>query len=632
MTGKATALALAQRGFKVFPIKAGAKFPPLVKDWPAVAHSDAERIAVWPDKDFNIGIHCAGLLVLDLDRSKPGFENSWLALQLEGDLPPTLEAKTPSGGSHWFYRLPEGHPGVPNSVGRETGVLGAGIDVRSTGGYVVGAGSRTEAGDYAFHDAERPIAPAPAWLVAKLGQAAPASPAKGTRVPDAPEGVLERARAWLAARPGAVEGQGGDAFTFATAAFLRDLGVSPEQAFTLLLDWNQRCSPPWDAADLQAKVDHAYRYATGEPGAKAVTADDFPTVGDNVGTSAQVSTVVHNSALFTSGVQGQSVNTRQGGAIRLGAFAGGQSAAAPYLVKGLLYKDSYAEIYGPPGTGKTFAAMDIAYHVAAGKAWMGRKVKQGAVLYLAFEGFGGLVKRAQALRQKYGTADVPFYVHAAGFSLRELSGRQALGCVIDALPEKPSLIVIDTFAHALRGGDENSAQDVSAFNNAVQALIAATHACVLILHHPGKDVSRGPRGSSALQGAVDTEIEANGRALTPTKQKDVELGDAIGFRLVPITVGIDEDGDPITSCVVEAAELSNLADVKLVGNLKAGWDVLCAARPDNAPINLEDWKALCVPFLGYKGTRKRFYDIYVRLAKMKLIDVDAHGNVTRIME
>jgi hypothetical protein len=613
MTGKATALALARRGFKVFPIRAGAKFPPLVKDWPTVAHSDEARIAAWPDKDFNVGIHCAGLLVLDLDRRKDGFEESWIALDMAGSLPTTLEALTPSGGSHLFYRLPEGHPGVPNSVGREAGVLGPGIDVRSTGGYVVGAGSRTDVGEYAFRNAECPIAPAPEWLVAKLGQAAPASPAKGTRVPDAPEGVLERATAWLTTAPRSVKGQGGDDTAFRVAAFLRDMGVSEAQACELMRSeaWDHGCG--WRDGWLEAKPIHsAYRYATGEPGSKAVTADDFPTVLGANADNAQ--------------------NIRQNGAIRLDAFAGGAAKAADYLVKGLLYKDSYAEIYGPPGTGKTFAAMDIAYHVAAGKPWMGRKVKQGTVLYLAFEGFGGLVKRAQALRQKYGTADVPFYVHSADFNLREVAGRQALGTVLGALPEPPSLIVIDTFAHALRGGDENSAQDVSAFNSAVQALIVKTHACVLILHHPGKDASRGPRGSSALQGAVDTEIEANGRTLTPTKQKDVELGDPIGFKLVPVTVGIDDDNDPITSCVIEAAEISSQTDVKLVGNTKAGWDVLCTARPDNAPIHLEEWKDLCVPFLGTKGMRKRFYDIYSRLHRLKLIQIDTAGNVTRSME
>jgi len=263
---------------------------------------------------------------------------------------------------------------------------------------------------------------------------------------------------------------------------------------------------------------------------------------------------------------------------------------------------------------------------------MERKVHPGLVLYLAYEGTGGLVKRAQALRQHYGTADVPFYVVPAAFNLREQAGRQDLACVLGTLPEHPALIVIDTFARALMGGDENSAQDVGAFNGAVQALIESTGACVLILHHTGKDKNRGPRGSSALQGAIDTEIEIDGHALTPTKQRDIETGAPIGFKLVPLVVGIDEDGDTLTSCIVQQSLATvPLNNVRLVGNTKFGWEVLCAKRPNNEPISLEDWREACTEFLGETNVRKRFYDIKNRLERMRLIEV-VDNMVTRRME
>jgi hypothetical protein len=117
--------------------------------------------------------------------------------------------------------------------------------------------------------------------------------------------------------------------------------------------------------------------------------------------------------------------------------------------------------------------------------------------------------------------------------------------------------VIDTLAHALCGGDENSAQDVSAFNTGVQGLIEHTHACVVVIHHPKKTGEGGPRGSGALPGAVDTELEVKDHTLTPRKQRDMECCSGIQFALKTVPLGIDEDGDVVTSCVVTIAGQDN---------------------------------------------------------------------------
>jgi hypothetical protein len=302
------------------------------------------------------------------------------------------------------------------------------------------------------------------------------------------------------------------------------------------------------------------------------------------------------------------------------------------LVKGLLERRSYAELFGAPGEGKTFVALDMAYHVAAGAAWMGRKVHAGTVLYLAYEGTGGLVKRAQALRQKYGHKDVPLYIAPAAFNLRDLIGRKALADLLATLPEKPVFIVIDTFARALMGGDENSAQDVGAFNSAVAALIDSTQACVMIIHHSGKNKSAGARGSSALLGAIDTELEVDNHTVTANKQRDVEACEPIGFKLVPLIVSVDEDGDDITSCVVEPAQAPPAGvNVRLGGNAKRGFEALCTLKPDNAPADPEDWKRLCEPFLGPR-VRQGFYDLKKALLKKGVIIEDGSGYITRRME
>lgn len=607
------ALALAADGFKVFPIKAGAKTPPLLNGWPDKATTDQETVRLFwlAVPDANIGIHCEGLFVLDVDVKKGGKD----ALAKLGPLPDTLRTITPSGGEHLFFRLPAGHAGVSNTVG----VLGPGLDVRSTGGYVVAPGSVVAAGTYRAERA--PIADAPVSLLDRCGPADPRSRGSAPAVADAPDDTYEQARQWLAGQLPAFEGHGGDARTFAVAAGLRDRGVSKAQALTLLEGWNATCAPPWAPEDLAVKVANAYRYAENDPGAKVALPSDFPVV-------PELGTVIPNSGTI-SGTMERAVSRVTPKILGLREFASLTARSAGYVVKGMFQRQSYACMYGAPGEGKTFVALDLAYHVAAGAAWMGAKVHAGPVLYLAYEGTGGMVKRAQALRQRYGDADVPLYIVNSAFNLREKTGRAELGDIMALLPNKATLIVIDTFARALMGGDENSAQDVGAFNSAVAALIASTGACVLVIHHSGKDKTRGARGSSALLGALDTEVEIDGHQILARKQRDVEIAAPIGFKLVPVVVGIDDDNDDVSSCIVEpmAAPQGRLA--RLAGNYLNGFEALCKMSPDNSPVQLAQWRDACREFLGDKRLSGTFYNIKSKLLKTGHIIERDDGKIER---
>ena len=601
------ALALALKGFKVFPIRPGAKAPPLLNGWPQKATSDPELVRQYwtPLPDANIGIHCENMAVIDVDPRKGGNESLQL-LELTDGLPPTLTNNTPTGGRHLFFVLPEGHAGVPNSVGE----LGDGLDVRSTGGYVVAPGSEVEAGAYAFEHDGVAIAQAPAWLIDRLGTPAP-RPQTVAPVADAPDAAVEAARTWLQGAERSVKGSGGDQAAYRVACALRDRGVSYQQACELMRSeaWDYGCG--WRGGWLEDKpIRSAYRYATGEPGSRVALPADFPIV-------PETGTIV----------------PKKGTLLSLSEFANQEARTAGYAVKGLLQRASYASIYGAPGEGKTFVALDIAYHVAAGREWMGRKVHAGPVLYLAYEGAGGMVKRAKALRQKYGNDEVPLFIASAAYNLRDKVGRADLGTLLLDMPNKPVLIVVDTFARALMGGDENSAQDVGAFNGAIAALIQSTQACVAIIHHSGKDKSRGARGSSALLGALDSEIEVDGHALNSKKQRDIELAPPIGFKLAPMVVGIDEDGDESTSCVVEPASIGAAQNLPAIrGNNKRGFDTLCILSPDNTPVTYGAWREACKEFLGEKSVTARFSDIKRELVKRGYVDEDDKGLYSRRCE
>jgi hypothetical protein len=235
---------------------------------------------------------------------------------------------------------------------------------------------------------------------------------------------------------------------------------------------------------------------------------------------------------------------------------------SPYLVKGFLDHGAMSVIYGPSNSGKTFFALDLAFHVARAVRWRGRRVDGGAVLYLAAEGGNGIANRIAALRTASGAADVPLALRRAGLDL--LDPRADTGRVIRLAREVASvrplcLIVIDTLSRVIAGGDENAASDMTAFIRNVDAIRQATRAHVMIVHHTGKDAARGARGHSSLRAATDTEIEVSadeiaGRVVRVTKQRDYEGGEEFRFRLKPVDLGYDQDGDRVGSCVVTAVE------------------------------------------------------------------------------
>ena len=82
---------------------------------------------------------------------------------------------------------------------------------------------------------------------------------QGVRAPD--PGVVERARRYLASVPPAISGRHGDVHTFRVCCRLtRGFALEEDQALAVLSEWNQRCEPPWTAAELVDKLRRAARY------------------------------------------------------------------------------------------------------------------------------------------------------------------------------------------------------------------------------------------------------------------------------------------------------------------------------------------------------------------------------------
>lgn len=228
-----------------------------------------------------------------------------------------------------------------------------------------------------------------------------------------------------------------------------------------------------------------------------------------------------------------------------------------YLVDGLMELDSETWIIAPSGGFKSFVVLDIANHVAAGRPWQGLRVRQGRVVYVVAEGRRGMKLRHQAWLRTYGDAgDIVFLPEPV-----QAGNPAAWAVLVEACRRlEPVLVVLDTQARVTVGLEENSARDMGIFVEAVRALKAATGACVAIVHHTGR---RGgdARGSSALDGAQDTEvrIERKGRTMRAVvsldKQKEGRDDVKIKVRLQAVDLGTDErTGRGLSSLVLSPVD------------------------------------------------------------------------------
>lgn len=239
------------------------------------------------------------------------------------------------------------------------------------------------------------------------------------------------------------------------------------------------------------------------------------------------------------------------------------SSAAKPLIKGVLDQGAMCVLYGESNAGKTFVAMDISYHVARGLDWAGRRVAAFPVLYVAAEGGQGARKRAAALATRYGDAPDFHFLLSPINLLRADADLAPLIESVRSFDQSFGLIVIDTLSRAMAGGDENASTDMGAMVKHLDALRHATGAHLMVVHHSGKDRAKGARGHSLLRAATDTEIEVVNREIVVTKQRDLDGSFSSAFDLDVVTLGVDGDGDPVTSCTIRLVKRDSATVVGL---------------------------------------------------------------------
>lgn len=321
-----------------------------------------------------------------------------------------------------------------------------------------------------------------------------------------------------------------------------------------------------------------------------------------------------------------------------------------WVVKGVLPRKGLALVYGAPGTGKSFLLLDLACSIAEGVSWFGLQTARAPVIYLCLEGATGFVGRVKAWRTAKGrdfpslvrVVAQPVDLHAAA-DVKELL--RAVEAFLKTVSQDlgPPVFVVDTLNRAMPGADENGAADMGLSLEACSLLSERTDGLVLLAHHSGKDHDRGPRGHSSLLGAVDASMlvtrSGEQRQWEARKVKDGADGALQSFALETVVLGLDADGEKLTSCVVRVC-----ADVpaqrggpNLSASLKRALRSLCEALGPRPPgelpnssvfANEQQWREL---FYGFctagtpSGKRNAFNRARTELLEMECLAITDKG-------
>jgi len=481
------ALALATRGYRVFPVQGKT---PLVKDWPNKASSDPGFILdMWMEHpDAAIGIACGDpVLAVDLDvKTTDGIVNwkQWCKdNNVDGE---TRHQETPSGGAHILYTMPEGI-----KLGNGTGDLPPGIDIRGNGGYIVAYGMLPAV-------SELPTLPKALETTLKprqkperaQGDVIPRDPALGIH-PYASRAIgYELARLDECARGGDLW----DSTTFAVACNLIEFANSSWSAYSLeqaLEDFLGHAprDPGFGPPEHWAKWDSALQ---------KVGDMDRPEPEDNQSSPEDVFSVEEDEPTSTRFPR-----------LDFDTLLDPNRPEREWVVRGLIPVGASVSIVGPPGSMKSLITFALAMAVARGdKTFAELPIRPRRVCYVDMENTeDDISERITNLRVKPAELGNLVYLHLPALPpLDTAEGGAAMKEIIDAYAiATGDLLVLDSAQRVIEGPEDKS-DTYRAFYRHTGLMLKQRGITVVRLDNSGKDVTKGARGSSSKRDDVDIEL------------------------------------------------------------------------------------------------------------------------------
>lgn len=237
-----------------------------------------------------------------------------------------------------------------------------------------------------------------------------------------------------------------------------------------------------------------------------------------------------------------------------------------WLIKNVIPETGFGIIYGKSGTYKSFLTIDLLAHIANGRAWFGNNTKQKPVIYIPLEGKSGISKRIEAWKIHNHSNDQIISI----FENINFKDKNNIEYLIEKIKDARldgGVICIDTLAQAGGDMDENSSKDMGNMIKTFQYIQQELGGIVLVVHHTGKDDSKGMRGHSSLYASLDFALEctAHGNLSAQfkiAKSKDSESDKGYTFKMSVINLGYDEDGELITSLAVNPEPIIDIPTSK----------------------------------------------------------------------
>lgn len=596
------ALYLASQGFKLIRVLGKQAID---KAWQNGATSEPEDIAGWfaDDPDLNYGVVAGDeWFLLDIDnKSADGFKAAADILGVEvKDLPKqTFAVNTPSGGMHLYFKSDKAY-------GNSASTIAKGLDSRSGNGYVVGPGStlhllnkeETETVELSYDAVsdDLTINPIPERLRVRLTE-------RGTRAVDAQESDFEsgvdleenivKARAMLHKRKAAVEYQGGNHHTYATACLVRDHNLSFDKGLELMAEWNEHNEPPWDHDKLEEITRNAYNYANRKMGTKAGGMMSLDKDGSVFGVS-ELPDGLFDDLEVSNPVEKKPAKPKF--PIYNASEIHGVDLNYNYIIDKWLPDKNFTIVLGGRGSGKTTAIIDTVCHVANDMPWHGVDVDPGwYVVYIAGEDSAGVKDRYEAWCEKnkqhcryneemeiYEINDPNrlLFVDMA-INLMNLSEVEEFSTIVkkklhSILPKdapKPKVIfVIDTWQRMTSEAPGGQSDDVSmqlAVKNLTWLANSLKGPC-LISAHPPKSDNRTMAGSGIIENSSDAiwQIETlpgNIRRLSVPRTKGTPVGNFKTYQFLTIPIsGVDRFGRQRESVVVH--QMSGTVSAEIAKN------------------------------------------------------------------
>lgn len=510
---------------------------PTVSAWPAIATTDADTIKGWFKRDPAMNYGCmagAEVFIVDIDTKKAdGYSTieNLLDMGRLGIEQITFSVKTPSGGEHLYFTTDRAYSNSASTT------LGPGIDTRSGNGYVVGPGSslfiKDELGDlyeaaYAVaHDAA--FSAIPHIIQARLREAkVRADDADTSAHPvlmDSP-GAIATAVNWLKSREPAVEKAGGNDQTFATACWLRDFNITEDLALELMLEhFNDKCSPPWDPAELKDIVANAYKYAKNTMGSKSgglmefaeaqgldtedsILPDGVKTPGKSPATSSDTENLDDPSE--PTGQRKRTVF----GSITASAFRS-RGKVYTFLVPGILPDHGVVMLSGSYGRHKSGLTDDLMFALATDRKWLDHfDVAQGfIVLHRAAEDDIGTEMRLNAWETKYGVKVSDDRYHQLT-EFPNITDRHEVDDFIHQwktrYPGRRFVVAFDTWARLLSGTPQLKDEAIQPILDNLEYLTRTLGGPVIIPAHPPKGAKDGDETQMSVSGLMNVMGSATG--------------------------------------------------------------------------------------------------------------------------